>query len=197
MWNFYKNLLRENLIWLKRAVWWSLIWAVVGGLTFIFRPELLQTLGRFLDEAFRGILGTEELALNFKSVLLIFKNNFLVAALSLFLGIGFGLVPLLALAVNFFILGFLLAVFVLAPPVSAHLPGLITFLITLLPHGVIEIVAFLITTAFGVKLGFAVGQRKKVLKENLELLPLLALLFFIAAILEVFVTGNLVAWVTK
>ncbi len=172
---------------------------MAGALTFLFEPELLPKFQKFLDEVFREILEGRELALDFESVMLIFRNNMMAAILVLFGGIIFGLLPLASAAINFFILGFLFAVFAASSPQI--------FLLAVLPHGILEIPAFLVAAGFGFKLGMfwtkpdkslsVAGNLFASLKQNFKLLPLLAILFFLAAVLEIFVTGNLVESLLK
>ncbi len=168
-------------------------------MSYLLRPEILGAMQKFLDEIFRDILGQEKLVLNFSSALLIFKNNFFAASLSLFLGVFLGFVPLLMLAVNFFILGFLFAVFVVSPPLAEQFPGFLIFLLSLLPHGILEIPALLLAAALGLRFGFSwvpAGGRlqnlKQALWQNLQILPWLLGLLFLAAVAEIFITGNLV-----
>lgn len=180
------------------------MWVCLGFLTYTFRPDLLGQFQELLDQIFRDILGREELELNFSSALLIFQNNLLTAVLSIFAGVVLALVPLLSIALNFFILGFLLAVFTLAFQSLSHLPGLLVFVLSLVPHGILEIPALLIATGAGLKLGmswvplkrpywFKTGKRLwGNFKLGFQILPLIVVMLFLSALLEVFVTGNLV-----
>lgn len=200
---FYKNLLQANSVWLKRAILWSALWLVVGFVTSISRADLKPMILESLERIFREILGQEQLAINFSSVLLIFKNNLQAAAVVMFLGIILGIVPLISLALNFFILGFLAGAFIFTP---------IAFLATVLPHGIIEIPAFIIAASFGLRLGWFClptgdlpeGERRSykkkfltALKQNLLILPLITLLFFVAAVIEVFVSGRLAEYFAR
>ena len=111
LWEFYKHLLQQNAAWLRGITWWAAASAGAGVLTAAVAPELLAKLQRFLDEIFREILGGEEVILNFRSAVLIFKNNFAAGGVLLFLGIFFGILPVVSVGLNFFILGFLLGIF--------------------------------------------------------------------------------------
>lgn len=206
IWSFYKNLLHRNRIWIGRIGFLAIVSFLFGVLTFILRPELLSTFQRFLDEIFRDILGREHLSLDFRSVLLIFKNNFFASILIMFLGVIFGLPPLLGIALNFFIFGFLFA----ALFASQGFSGVLVFFTAVVPHGLLEIPALLIAASFGLKLGVfylpekysgngqTIFEKLKVaLKQNFQVLPLLSLLFFAAAVVEIFVTGNLIEFLIK
>ena len=184
VWRFYKNLLLENRIWTRRISLWGLFWFFVGGILYVYRPDLFQLLLNFLKQALRDILSQQDQKLAFGTALLIFKNNLTVAALSLFLGIVFGLIPLVSVAINFFILGFLAAVFI-----SHH--QLVKFLALTVSHGIFELPGFILASAFGARLGLG-GVRfvKTHMKYCLQVAPLLIILFFVAAFLEVFVSGK-------
>jgi len=75
------------------------------------------------------------------------------------------------------------------------------FVILIVPHGIFEITAILFSIALGLKLGIlwllpkSKGARKKVfllsLKQSFVIMPLIAVLLFIVAIIEIFVTGNI------
>lgn len=202
-WKFYFALFQRNRRWLRWMALWAGFCFLAGGMTYIAHPQFLQIFRDYLEKIFRDILGTGELALNWHSVELIFRNNLTVGLLILFLGIFLGLVPLFSAAVNFFILGFLFAVLLR----TGFSSGLLLFASSILPHGIFEIPAFLLAAAFGLKLGLFwfrpdkelnVGQNLAVsMKESFQLLPVLAVLFFLAAVMEIFVTGNLVKFLVK
>jgi len=90
---------------------------------------------------------------------------------------------------------------VLQSPLYMHLRGL-WLVLSLLPHGIFEIPALLISAALGLRLGLewllpgAKGIRLKTLKKNVinafTLLPLILLLLFIAAFAEVFISSRIV-----
>ncbi len=175
-----------------------------GALTFLLKPGFFPKLQALLDEVFREILGGKEFALDFTSAIRIFRNNLTVAAFNLFAGIVLGLLPLLSTGVNFFILGFLFAVFLISSP--AHL-GIVAFFLAVVPHGIFEILAFLMSAAFGLRLGWFWFRREEgmskgkaflsALNGSLQIFPLVAALLFVAALVEVFVTGNLMIWFLK
>lgn len=203
MYRFYYKLIAKNSHWIRQAAAWAGGAFVIGFLAFLLQPQLLPQLNRFLDEVFRDILGSEALVIDLKTALLIFQNNLLAAVTVLFFGIVLGLVPVASLALNFFILGFLLSAFILGQAASntGFIGGLFLFLVSVLPHGVLEIPAFVLAAGFGMRLGFfwqehkekgLLGRLALAIKENLLLIPLLIVLFFLASLIEVFVTGNLI-----
>jgi stage II sporulation protein M len=129
---------------------------------------------------------------------IIFLNNAIKAVGAIILGILIGLPPLIFVGFN----GFTIGVIVSALK-SAAGPGVI--IASLAPHGIIEVPAFLICTALGLSLGmesfrFLIRRNSKVrerLRQSLKfyvkwLLPA----FFIAAIIEVFITPLIILWLT-
>ena len=187
IYNFYTNLLKSNSVWIRKISIWAGVWFVVGAGAYLFRPDLLDSVSQFLDMVFRDILADKAPALDFSTALLIFRNNLEAGLLALFLGIIVGIVPLMVVALNFFILGFLFAIFTL--PYSAS--GVLTFAAAVVPHGIIEVPALLLASAFGLRLGLDWKNWKVTLKQNVQIVHLLAVLCFLAAIIEVFVSGRL------
>ena len=202
---FYKNLLQNNRTWIRRAGYLAAVSFVIGGLTFFIRPELVEEIRNFVEE----LVGEDELALNFSSVWLLFTNNLRAVLISLFGGVILGLLPLFTIAVNFFAMGFIFALFAFGTPISgADLPpGILLYLIAILPHGIIEIPALLIGAGLGLKFGFfwtrpnpesSAGQNfVLILKEIFTSLPLLVAMLFLAAIIEIFITGALIEKIIK
>lgn len=185
---------------MRRIISWAAIWSAVGFLTYVFYPELLPQLLKFLEEVFKEILGEEKFVISFATAFEIFKNNLTAAFLAIVFGIFLGLAPLLAVAVNFFIIGFLLSVFIFSG--QAHY-----FFLAIAPHGILELPAVLIASALGLRLGFfwwrppagrSAGKNFiSIIKQILSILPLIVILFFAAALIEVFITGNVLEWISK
>ena len=133
----------------------------------------------------------------------IFKNNVLASLTMLGLGVFFGIFPIFALTANGFLLGFMLKTFALKG--VSPLPVL---LVGILPHGIIEIFAVILSAAIGIKYGFYVlrmvgntftGKRGSVVnefKENLQDLPFIVVsvifMLFIAAVIESTITPLLI-----
>lgn len=198
MLSFYWKLFADNNSWIKKAAWWAVFWFIAGILVYYIRPDTAPRFLEFVQRIFREILGEKELALDFSTVWLIFQNNFEASLIVLFGGIVLGLLPLFSLAVNFFIVGYMLALF--AGQRSDE--SIMMFLLSVIPHGIVELPLFIIVASFGLRLGWfwkIPGQTsnfKKLiicLKDNLKLVPLLAVGFFIAALIEVFASGRFVA----
>jgi stage II sporulation protein M len=131
---------------------------------------------------------------------IIFRNNGLVALWMMVLGVFmFGLVPALASVVNGALIG---AVLGLGNRLLPDAPSLGTVLLSTLPHGVIELPAIWIASAWGMKLGLAwllpgaSGRRVRVLGrtalEGAQVFVLVAVLLLLAAVIEANVTLALV-----
>lgn len=124
----------------------------------------------------------------------IFLNNTIKSIAVMYLGLLFGLVPIIFILVNGMLIGFLLT--------SLHGQGehvLDVVVRGLLPHGIIEIPAILFAAAYGLKLGGTVMQciflrpnsvvkLKELLRLTLPSTLLLVVLLFIAAIVESTIT---------
>ena len=121
--------------------------------------------------------------------LLIFFNNIIITFMVMMLGIFFAITPIFFVWVNGFIFG-------LATPILSNNLGIITVILGILPHGIIEIPAALLSAGYGMWLGRC-GYRALRYKEPLfpsikkayrgyvqYILPL----FFIAAFIEAFFT---------
>lgn len=198
--NFYLRLLKENTPWIKRISLWGLFWLSVGIGTFLIRPELLGKFIKLLNEIFRQKLGTEALVLSFHQAVLIWRQNLLVALLSITLGVIVGLAPLLIVAVNFFILGFLFAAMSFSSLLGGKLTGIGLFVASTFPHSLLELPAFIIVAAFSLRLGFSwwtKGGFRTAFKEAMQIFPLVVLLLFFAALIEIFITGGIIHWLTK
>lgn len=117
----------------------------------------------------------------FETIWAIFFNNLNVSFLIILSGIFFGIIPLFMLLSNGFIVGF-----VAQKVVSAE--GLLT-LWKLLPHGIFEIPAVLISAGLGIKIGFEILSKKGSFRDNvrksfLSFVLIVIPLLIIAAIIE-------------
>lgn len=132
----------------------------------------------------------------------IFSNNLIVCLMMVYAGAFFGLLPLFALISNGMLLGYL---------ANRVVPeaGWDTFLLGIVPHGIIEIPAIILACAYGIKFGTltaktlifipmankraANGQQLlRLLKVSLPLAVVLLGLLLSAAIIESTVTYALV-----
>ena len=122
----------------------------------------------------------------------IFLNNWLVSIATALSGLGFGAPSFITIMFNGFILGVLLA-----PQLS---PNLTMFLAAILPHGIIEIPAFVLSGSVGIRLGYASWKARfrrgpendeylsKTLRLAVYVVVGLAPLFFVAGLIEADIT---------
>jgi stage II sporulation protein M len=142
------------------------------------------------QEVFKGLTKLGPFELTF----FIFLNNSVKSFAAIILGVAFGIVPIIFLVLNGLIIGLVIFEVIKAK-------GILFTLAAILPHGIIEIPLFLISTAIGLKIGYEVirkikgkGNVKKEVKIGVKLFILKILpLFFLAAIIEVFITPFVVS----
>ena len=126
----------------------------------------------------------------------IFFNNarvMIMVIVGAYLG---GLIPPLVLVAN----GFLIGLFGSSPVLTGGI-GLAGFLVALVPHGIFEIPAILLSGMLGLRiakelwsgiLGRPTETLGRVSKQVLGISPMLVLLLLIAAFLEIYVSSRLV-----
>ena len=120
-----------------------------------------------------------------QTFLMIFFNNSLIAYFIILLGFFFSLVPIFVLVSNASILGIVLAV-------AVNQIGWGPSLLALLPHGIIELPALFLASAYGIFLGnkftkFIFRKEKfmpSFVHANKVYLKVILPLFFLAAIIE-------------
>lgn len=175
------------------------IWPYVLIITFVFFgalfvgytsaanfPNMADTLMEGFSTRFAPLLAMPPLFI----MLGIFLNNAFVSLLFLVLGLALGVLPVLFIAFNGYIVG------VLSYIVSQE-RGLLFIFLALLPHGILELPMVFLSAGIGLRLGHQVfsaligrpTEIKKEFKEGLRfyfrwILPLL----FLAAIVETFIT---------
>lgn len=132
----------------------------------------------------------------------ILMNNVLVAVFMVYSGVMLGIIPLYSLLSNGLIMGYL---------AYQNVPdkGWGPFVLAILPHGIIELPAFILACAFGIRFGsvmlksffvlFSPARRAannaafvRLLKVSVPLVILVALLLMAAAVVESMVTIRLV-----
>ncbi|AKB19503.1 MULTISPECIES: stage II sporulation protein M [unclassified Methanosarcina] len=175
------------------------IWPYVLIITFVFFGALLvgyTSLANFPDMADKLMEGFSSrfaplLAMPPIFIMLgIFLNNAFVSLLFLVLGLAFGVLPVMFIAFNGYVVG-VISHFV------AQEKGLLFIILALLPHGIVELPMVFLSAGIGLRLGHQVfsaligrsTEIKKEFKEGLRfyfhwILPLL----FLAAIVETFIT---------
>lgn len=92
--------------------------------------------------------------------LIIFLNNSIKALLAIYLGVIFGLFPLYFMAANGFIIGIFL-------DSVAKNEGIKYFLAGIIPHGILELSAIILASAYGLWLGW-LYFKKWIRKEKVD-----------------------------
>jgi stage II sporulation protein M len=144
---FRKSLLylAENKKYIYLIIWLFLVF-VAFALIFPAPQSLYSQIVQFLKE-----LSAKTAGLNtFGLIAFIFKNNLFVSLVGIFLGTFFAIVPFILIVSNGYVLGFVIKK--LFDEVG-FVNGLFN-LWKLLPHGIFEIPAVMISLGLGTKLGF-------------------------------------------
>jgi stage II sporulation protein M len=170
----------------------------VGGIYLMYgtissEPELMTVLEEtslpMLRELSEQVFGGHPL----RGAAILFLNNAFATLQVILLGLLLGIPPLFSSIANGAILG--TVAFQLTQQGIRPLPFLLA---GILPHGILELPAFLLSVALGLKLGYHVvfplpGQSRRqslggIFQEIGNVLPMIFLLLATAALLEVFVT---------
>jgi len=123
-------------------------------------------------------------------MMIIFLKNLLACSMSILLGIGLGLVPLLVATSNGFLLG-------IVSYGAIQKTGVLYLLAGILPHGIIELPVVLLSIAIGFRLGYLLALTIAKDKTDLTretwrathfLLSWVMPLLFVAAAIETFIT---------
>ncbi len=142
----------------------------------------------------------------FYTMLVIFLNNLKAALFMIGFGVVFGIFPIFAIVVN----GLMIGVFLkMVLQNAGH--SILFFIVGIVPHGIFEIPAIIIASAFGMSLGFGLFRvlldaitksesqeaNQLALKERVIQLPIIifgvTVLLIIAAIIESTLTPYLLA----
>lgn len=158
---------------------------VMGYYTAIYFPETAAEYSSQL-EMLKWILDQPPVLI----MVIIFLKNFLACTVSVLLGLGLGLMPLMVVTSNGFLLG------IVAYGVLQR-EGLLYLAAGILPHGVIELPVVLLCIAVGFRLGYLValsilGEKADLAEETRIAVRLLLLRFMplllLAAFIETFIT---------
>jgi len=159
--------------------------AVMGYWAAGVNPELASQWRAELD-ALKWILEQPPLMI----MIIIFLKNLLASAMAMLLGLGLGLIPLLVVTSNGFLLG-------IVAYSAVQQSGPLFLAAGILPHGIIELPAVLVSIAIGFRLGyllaFTLAREKADLSGETKiavrfLWRYIAPLLFLAAIIETFIT---------
>ena len=159
-------------------------------------------LPRALQEAFMETLGRQFApVVNLPPLLVmvtIFLNNVLKCFIAMLLGIFFGIAPVVFVAINGLIIGLVTSMFTQAQ-------GPLATAAAVLPHGVIEVPAFILSSAMGVRLGIRFYERirgehglgTEIIAAILFFLVYLLPAFLVAAFIEAYITPIIMSLVVK
>lgn len=178
-WKFFGEF--KNYLWISIGIFF--VSALIGLFFPIFFVDEISQIILELINMIEGKSGIEV-------IVMIFSNNMKASFFSILLGIGAGIFPIITGVVNGYILGFIAERAISSEGVFV--------LWQLLPHGVFEIPAILISIAIGMKLGSTLFEKdyRKSLKKNLieslrffifVIFPLLLLAGIIEGLLIIFV----------
>jgi stage II sporulation protein M len=162
--------------------------------SFVYPQGVIRILEMFQDR-----FGAEP-ELNAQFAFEIFKQNLRASLLSWLGGVILGIAPALTILTNGFILGYLPTYLLTHSPEPGKGAGVL--ILALLPHGIIELPAFLLSAILGMMLGLnwlspaAKGKRWAVFRKNLlvttKYFVFVVLALLVAAFVEVFVSGRIV-----
>lgn len=156
-------------------------------------PELVDALLSGLQDKADQLTGQQPVLM----MLGIFWNNALASLLALIFGLAAGLFPLFFVMANGLAIGIVLEMVVAKMGAAG---GILVFLAGILPHGVLELPAVLISAAIGLKLGYLallslIKRRDVVTGELMAGLMVFAFwivpILFVAAFIETFITSAL------
>ncbi len=187
--------LRSIKIYIAIVVVLFLASMVVGYFIPMSSPETAKSLVSGLESKAADLSGQSQPVMMFG----IFVNNAGASLFALLFGLVAGLVPLLFVLSNGMVIGIVLEMIITKSGVA---DGITLFLVGILPHGIFELPAVLISTAIGLKLGYSVIKSalswRDMFTDDLKngliifffwILPIL----LIAAVIETYVTGALLA----
>ncbi|HEY3363158.1 MAG TPA: stage II sporulation protein M [Methanosarcina sp.] len=182
----------------------SFIWPYLLFITFVFFGSLVTgyisaehfpSMADALRESFSSRFESLMTMSPFYIMFAIFLNNAFVSLLFLVLGLALGVLPVLFIAFNGYIVG------VIAYLVGQE-RGLLFILLGLLPHGILELPMVFLAASIGLRLGHQVfsaligrpAQIKREFKEGVTfyfrwILPVL----LVAAIIEAFITPRILS----
>lgn len=156
-------------------------------------PEVVDALLSGLQDKADQLTGQQPLLM----MLGIFWNNAFASLLALIFGLAAGLFPLFFVMSNGLVIGIVLEMIVAKMGASV---GILVFVAGILPHGIIELPAVLISASIGLKLGYhallsLIKRQDMVTGELMQGLKIylfwLVPMLFVAAFIETFVTSLL------
>ncbi|VUT24724.1 MAG: hypothetical protein MASP_00666 [Candidatus Methanolliviera sp. GoM_asphalt] len=165
--------------------------SIVSGILFAIFYSTSDGIILSLQQLFEPLMDIPK----YELMLIIFENNLLTSFLAIVFGIFFGIFPILVLVANGFILGDL----------SYHVyldKGIYYVLAGLLPHGIFELSAVILSCALGIRLGAiflnrllekAAPDLKQSFINSLKIFLCLVIpMLLLASVIEVWITPIIV-----
>lgn len=177
-WSLYKesfSFIKESKKYIFIVVSIFLVFLIIGYFSTL-TPEMEALLKERLKEIAALFEGLNLL----ETIWMIFSNNIYVSFLSLFLGVLFGIFPIITSFSNGFIVGYVLQK-------AVAIDGILTIW-KLFPHGIFELPAVIISMGIGLRLGATLIFRIKKLKNE----SLKALLVFLLIITPLLITAAII-----
>jgi stage II sporulation protein M len=189
------NYYYDNKKWIVVTVRLFVVAAFLGAVAFFVRPNLLNQIVQIFESKF----GPEP-ARDINLVKELFIQNSEACAIALIGGVILGISAFVTVFLNGFVIGFVILTLLIIPGNPLRNIGYVV--LGLVPHGLFELPAFLLSSALGMRLGIewiqksSQGQRWQVFRQNLKRvvysIPALAILLAIAAFTEVYISGYFV-----
>ena len=84
---FYKQLLLSNIIWIRKIIYWALIWFAIGLIIPLLFPDAARVLIETMVNFFKQVLRGNNATISLSTVWFIFSQNARAMITALFLGI--------------------------------------------------------------------------------------------------------------
>lgn len=139
--------LKKNKKYIYFSIWVFLFFLIIG----IFLPIPIE-LKNMITEMLKKLVEQTQNLGTFEMILFIFKNNFIVSIMGIFLGVIFCIIPFIFAVSNGYILGFIFKSLI----EELGIGNGILSLWKLLPHGIFELPAIFISLGIGLRLGVSV-----------------------------------------
>lgn len=192
---FSRNFYSENYKWIRIILTLFALSVIFGIISALLYPELMADIIRGFEDEF-GL----EPSLNLDLAVAIFRQNFMVSVLAILGGLLIGIVPIIVVLANGFILGYVTTFIIFSTP--EYFENLFLLILGLVPHGIIEIPIFLLSAVLGLRFGTewmtenTQGRIQQVFADNasriLKHIPVILLGLIAAALIEVFISGKLI-----
>ncbi len=193
--HYYWELIANQRRWFFAVAIIFIFGIASGVLTRGITPNLFDT----FEGMFKDIMG-DSFTLDIPMALKIFTNNTTASLMMIFGGMLFGIIPFLSVLFNGFIIGYIVTESFFAFPMNVFKTAYLTFA-TIVPHGIFEIPAVLFSATLGLRFGIewmqkgSASKRGEIFRKNfisaLLFLPLLIIILFIAAFIEIFISSKI------